>query len=143
MSGKSHSHTWLIDSGASHHMSGRRALFCDMVPITSRFIRLPNGETTFATHEGTVPLQGSLTLTRVLFVPHLTCNLISVGCLIDDLKCTVQFDDRFCVIQDRVSIVQIGKGRRFGGVYCFDEGSFLPPISSFCARLQGDRSLWH
>ena len=58
-----------------------------------------------------------LKLKDVLFVPQLTCSLISVSQLAKDLNCVVTFTDSFCVIQDRISRTLIGVGNVQGGVF--------------------------
>ena len=78
---------------------------------------LPNGVRTQATHYGTIALSSLFTLKNVLFVPHLQCHLISVGSLIDDLKCIVAFSADSCLIQDCTSNSVLGTGCRSGGVY--------------------------
>lgn len=68
------------------------------------------------TKQGQVTLDGGLTLQNVLFVPKLTCNLLSGPQLIDDNKCIVRFSDSFCVTHDRCSGSLIGAGERRGGL---------------------------
>ena len=63
-------------------------------------IGLPNGKQTFATKEGTVVLNDVLTLTNVLYVPNLQCNLISISQLVNGYGCVVQFIEKLCAIQD-------------------------------------------
>nr|KYP49844.1 hypothetical protein KK1_028440 [Cajanus cajan] len=73
---------------------------------------LPNGEHTIATKEGTLLLSDTLTLTNVLYVPSLTCNLISVTQLIKELDCVFYFTNSFCVIQDHTLRTLIGVGEQ-------------------------------
>ncbi|KAH9789598.1 retrotran gag 3 domain-containing protein [Citrus sinensis] len=82
ISGKLNSMEWILDTGASHHMTGNRKILCDIVSVIPCSIRLPDGNTTIANKEGTVVLASLLRLNNVLFVPSLTCNLISVSQLI-------------------------------------------------------------
>ena len=50
--------------------------------------------------EGSVRLSNSITLHNVLYVPNLSCNLLSVSQLNDNLHTNVTFDSNLCVIQD-------------------------------------------
>ncbi|XP_058003783.1 uncharacterized protein LOC131180171 [Hevea brasiliensis] len=67
--------SWIIDIGASHHMTGTLAFFSELRDIVPCSVGLPNGEKTLAVKEGTVLLGGDLKLQRVLYVPDLNCNL--------------------------------------------------------------------
>lgn len=58
-------------------------------------------------------------LRHVLYVPQLTCNLISVSKLISDNNCLITFIDKLCVIQDRTSRTMTGVGEECDGVYYF------------------------
>ena len=82
-------------------------------------VSLPNGAQAFATKEGRVCLSDKLILEHVLFVPELTCNLISVSKLIDDSNCYVRFNSTLCAIQDQLSGSLFGGGERFDGLYYF------------------------
>jgi len=71
--------TWTIDTGASNHMTRRIGDLCDLQEIASCPMGLPNGSSVVATKEGSIFLDGNLCLKNVLYVPGLTCNLISVS----------------------------------------------------------------
>ncbi|XP_021856077.1 uncharacterized protein [Spinacia oleracea] len=81
--GKMNNDDWIIDTGASNHMSGNVDLFIDLHDISSSTVGLPNGKNTIATKEGRVKLSDTLILDDVLFVPALTCNLLSVSQLLE------------------------------------------------------------
>ena len=80
---------WIIDMGASNHMTGRIDDLCDLQEIASCPMGLPNGSTVVATKEGSIFLDRTLCLKNVLYVPGLTCNLIFVSQLTDDHDCFV------------------------------------------------------
>ena len=77
---------WVIDSGASRHMTFSRESFSDYMPLTEPIlITTANGATIQALGQGTVPLrvtvQGTeraVALTEVLYAPGLSGSLISV-----------------------------------------------------------------
>ncbi|KAK2405521.1 putative mitochondrial protein [Trifolium repens] len=119
MTGKHCTIPWIIDTGASNHMTGSVMSMHDLHNIQSCPVGLPDGQHTTATKEGTVILDGGLKLTNVLYVPKLNCNLISVPQLIDESDCIFQFTNKLCVIQDRTSRMLIGAGERMNGLYFF------------------------
>jgi len=82
---------WLLDSGASAHMTGEINLMTNIENINPVIIDLPNGEKTVADKRGTVILDKVLKLHKTLFVPSLRCNLLFVSRICKDLNCTVTF----------------------------------------------------
>ncbi|KAI5649657.1 hypothetical protein M9H77_35662 [Catharanthus roseus] len=56
---------WILDSGCSNHMTGRKIFLQNLHPISPHIIGLPNGAKTFAMHEGVVSLSPTLQLHRV------------------------------------------------------------------------------
>ena len=117
LTGKHNSLPWIIDTGASHHMTGTYECLTDLRSITPCPVGLPNGEETMALKEGTVNLGEKLKLRHVLFVPKLKCNLISVSQLVDDSNFVVQFTNKICAIQDCTSRMLIGAGEQREGLY--------------------------
>ncbi|KAK4485459.1 hypothetical protein RD792_008100 [Penstemon davidsonii] len=117
-SGKSPS-TWLLDSGASHHMSPDSTVF---TVLHSK----PYGSVTTA--DGTpMPLAGigpidtpNMSLDSVYHIPNLAMNLVSVGQLCDS-GYSVSFSSTSCHVQDQQSKKLIGTGRRQGGLYVLDK----------------------
>ena len=71
-------------------------------------VGLSDGKDVAAIKEGSVLLDSGLRLNNVLFVPQLTCNLISVTQLINDSDCIVQITNTLCVIQSRTTRTLIG-----------------------------------
>ncbi|KAL8140478.1 hypothetical protein V2J09_006499 [Rumex salicifolius] len=86
---------------ATNHMSGRRDRFTGLVNIPSCNVGMPNGNSARATMRGTVIVVGKMPHRNVLFVPNLTCELISVTRLVDETDCVVVFSKNVCIIQDR------------------------------------------
>ncbi len=73
-----HCFTWILDTGASFHMTGDRSLLVDLKDVNPSSVLLPDGLVATATQAGTLVLSDHLRLTDVLFVPRLKCNLISL-----------------------------------------------------------------
>ena len=89
---------WILDSGASMHMTGRRDLFDWLRKWETTCVGLPDGTKTVANEMGYVKLSKDLCLKNVLYVPSLKCNLISIGQLLKEKDYIVTFTDSFCVI---------------------------------------------
>jgi len=131
--------SWIIDTGASHHVTGNLSCLINVKKITNIPVGLPDGKDATATKEGSVILDGGLQLDNVLFVPQLNCNLISVSQLIDASNCIVQFTNALCVIQDRRTRMLIGAGERTDGLYFFRG---VPKVHALTFR-DSSIDLWH
>ena len=79
MTGKQDTLHWIIDSGATNHTVGDLKNLQNLGEIPSCPVGLPNGSQAFSTKEGTIKVDEHLTLDNVLYVPGLTCNLISAS----------------------------------------------------------------
>lgn len=116
---KAYETKWLLDSGASHHMTGNFDCLQNVHQVTPSSVVLPNGDQTVAEQEGPVYLEGVVVLKSVLYVPCLNCNLISLSKLTKDSNCFVTFTDELCVVQDRTSRMLIGVGEMRDGIYFY------------------------
>ena len=75
---------WIIDSGASDHITGTVAYVNNHRPIKAQHkINLPNGATSKITHCGSVLLENGLVLKDVLVVLEFKHSLLSVKKPID------------------------------------------------------------
>ena len=112
------SNTWIIDTGASDHMT-YDAKFFDELSSNTRdpYITSANGLPSPITGEGTISLTPTLSLSRALLVPNIHCNLLSVGRLLDTLNASTTFDPTHCSFQDLKTHETIGHGKRIGGLY--------------------------
>ena len=89
--------TWIIDTGASDHMTRDYSQLKYVLPFSQSVISTANGSTSPITGEGAVILSNTLTLVTVLVVPSLEYNLLSVSQITSTLACTVTFWPSFCV----------------------------------------------
>jgi hypothetical protein len=148
------SHAWIVDSGASDHMTGDSTLFSSYSPCAGNHkIKIADGSFSAIAGKGSVVLSPSLTLKDVLHVPNLSCSLMSVSKLAQDKNCQTNFFRTHCVFQDLNSGKMIGTAKESGGLYYFDiePQSQLPskPISSCFESFlvlnnnDDDVMLWH
>ena len=131
---------WIIDTGASNHMTGNLEGMSEIRDIVACPVGMPDGGQTNATKEGTVFLGGGLKLTNVLYVPKLNCSLISVSQLLDESNCFVQFTNKLCVMQDRTSKMLIGVGKHQDGLYYFHGKQMVKTCK---ANGMSQLELWH
>uniref|UniRef100_A0A803N939 Retrovirus-related Pol polyprotein from transposon TNT 1-94-like beta-barrel domain-containing protein n=1 Tax=Chenopodium quinoa TaxID=63459 RepID=A0A803N939_CHEQI len=109
---------WIIDSGASDHMTYDLSKFTDPEPaVALPKITLPTGDSASISHTGNVNLCNSLNLHNVLCVPKFRYNLLSVPKLIKDSQCEVSFYGTHCVIRDILTKKIKGVGKVKNGLY--------------------------
>ena len=95
---------WIIDSGASDHMTSFSNLFNTYSPCSgNKKIRIADGSFSPITGKGLIKLSENIDLKSVLHVPKLACNLLSVSKLTKDSNCRVFFCDSYCEFQDQNS----------------------------------------
>ncbi|WKA11474.1 hypothetical protein VitviT2T_028969 [Vitis vinifera] len=142
LKGKFDTKSWIIDTGATHHMTGDLSWLFDTIALFECPVGLPNGESVVATQSGSVRLSNNITLQNVLYVLKLNCNLLSVSQLTDDLHCIVQFNSYMCAIQDHTREL-IGTGVRRDGLYYFGgaKGDSVQHVSVHNAT--STLELWH
>jgi len=90
---------WIIDSGATDHITPNLHLFSSYSALTHDFfIVMPNGKHARIYHVGTIQLTPSLSLTNALY-PDFHYNLLSVSKLVHQLTAHVIFSPDQCYIQ--------------------------------------------
>lgn len=140
---------WVLDTGATNHMTCDKSLFSDdWIPCMYR-VTLPNGQTVNATAIGSVRLSKDILLKNVLFLPSFHFNLVSVRKLMIDINCRVVFMTDTCFIQDQVSWKTLGEGKVRKGLYCFHQkpnhNNDCPrnTTCSMAAQTTNSFTLWH
>nr|KYP60468.1 Retrovirus-related Pol polyprotein from transposon TNT 1-94 [Cajanus cajan]KYP68078.1 Retrovirus-related Pol polyprotein from transposon TNT 1-94 [Cajanus cajan] len=121
-------------------MIGNARLFSQLFDVSLTSIELPNGKQTITTEEGMITLNKHMVLHNVLYVPDLTCNLLSVSHLLVDLSYFVTFTNKLCIIQDRALMTLIGKSKQCDGVYWFRP---FRQRQAYQAIVGDKRELWH
>lgn len=104
--GKVDSEKWIIDSGATCHISSNIKLFENVNKNVKKQITVANGQTEFSNGEGTCRIQIlneegksiNLKIENVLYVQSMDCNLLSVKELLDK-GFDVNFEKKVCKIK--------------------------------------------
>ena len=100
---------WIVDSGASRHVTGNASEFSSYTHLASPdSIQTADGTFQPVVGKGTVDCTGSVTLSNVLHAPSFPVNLLSISSIILQLKCIVSFDIPKVIFQEK------GTGRRLG-----------------------------
>uniref|UniRef100_A0A2N9FUB4 Integrase catalytic domain-containing protein n=1 Tax=Fagus sylvatica TaxID=28930 RepID=A0A2N9FUB4_FAGSY len=111
--------SWVIDSGASDHMTGNSSLLSNISDPCSPFsVTVANGTKTPVQGIGTVSTP-NLTFSNVLYLPEFPFNLLSVHKLTVALHCSIAFFPSYCVFQDLKTKRTIGGGFEKDGLYYF------------------------
>lgn len=114
----SSSSKWIIDFGATNHMTGSSNLFTTFqsLPSTST-ITLENGSISYVFGSYTINPTPLIPLTYVLSLPKFSKNLIVVSKLTYKLNCSISFFSNYCLFQDLLIKWIIDKGQASGGLY--------------------------
>jgi len=143
---------WVIDSGASRHMTYARGAFKEYSPLSEPIlIQTANGAEIQAIGQGTVslrvPLNGTITpvaLTEVLYAPGLAGSLISVLQLQDKgitVRTTVKKGQPGGLLIERQGRA-IGVATRLGKAYTL-KGVLQSPENALKATEEDTTGLWH
>ncbi|WVZ14716.1 hypothetical protein V8G54_012282 [Vigna mungo] len=132
--------TWIIDSGASDHVSSSLNLYSSYKTIDPITVKLPNGQQTIASYSGTMKINDSLSISNVLYLPQFNFNLISVSKLTTVHNCQLIFLDNQCFIPDRHSKRMIGIVDAQDGLYTL-KTSVSSINTTICNKEAID--IWH
>ena len=142
---------WIVDSGASDHMTGDINLLADFQPCKQDWmVRIADGSQSRVVGIGSVEISGNLVLKSVFLVPSLDCNLILVRKLTTDSNCVAKFSQNSCKFQDRSSGRTIGNAEICFSLYILKGTSHSSKYSLFnpsvCLSHSNNNSaimLWH
>lgn len=136
---------WLLDSGATDHMTFDHTDFSHRSPPRRTSIANANGVVSPVIGAGSVTLSPSLHLHNTLLVPSLSHKLLSVSQVTTDLNCVVLIYSDFCLLQDILTKEIIGRGTKRGGLYYMEDfslGRAHHVASSLGSKVQ-QIWLWH
>ena len=112
--------SWIVDSGASDHMTGDATLLHNYCPQTGNSsVRIADGSLSMVLGIRFAHLIEDIILTPVLHVQNLDCNLLSVRKFSQDLNCVAKFFPRLCEFQGMESGKTIGSAELVSGLYLF------------------------
>lgn len=95
--------SWIIDSGATEHITPHVDLLHEIVKIPiPHTVVLPDGKEVLVTHSVKCIIPNKVTLLDVLLVPEIKFNLINVSKLIADSGNAVIFTNKGCYIEDPI-----------------------------------------
>jgi len=148
----SNSNKWIVDSGATCHMTSKLEMLYSVSNSNKnvgRKVYLPNGQTTSVTHSGNCKISADDVLENVLVVPNFKYNLLSVSKLTRQLNCSVHFFPECCIFQDLFNgeVKEIGKEK--DGLYYFPSNISYAKIAASTDKIlmtkTGDSEcmLWH
>ena len=133
---------WIIDSGATNHMTFDPADFSHTTEPQRTRIANANGDTFPVMGAGTVTLSSSLTLSHTLLVPSLSNKLMSVSQVTEALNCLVLMYSNVCFLQDVLSKEIIGRGTKRGGLYYLDDFNYGRANHVFQQHSSKEREIW-
>jgi hypothetical protein len=141
---------WIIDSGASNHMTNDSKLFLLYTTTLRNTVKVANGLSTPVLGAGSIPLSSSLSLSSVLHVPSLSNNLMSISQITKHLNCCAIFFSTHCLFQDILTKKLIGLGRERGGLYYLDlkeapvlEAGHVYQVGTEESKAREKIWLWH
>ena len=139
--------SWIIDSGASAHMTYTRALFTKYTRIQSFGVELGDKHKALAVGKGTVALDlwvkgrtVKCILTNVLHVPELGYNLISVSAM-DEKGTTTSFNNGQCTITNNGRL--LAQGFRNKRLYLLSLAQTDHTIATAAIANAASLQLWH
>lgn len=120
----SSNNSWIIDSGATNHMTGSPKEFSSYVPRSGKDrVRIADGSYVPIMGSGTISCTPSLPLTPVLHVPNFPVNLLSVSSITKSLNCRAWFEPSFCVFQELKTGKVLGTETEHDGLYYLDNAA--------------------
>ena len=138
--------SWVIDSGASAHMTGTPSTLSSLTPTTVYPpVSIADGRSCSVEGYGSTKPTPSLTLHNVLYVPGFPTNLLSISTITRTLNCVAIFYPFHCVFQDLHNGQRIGLGRENGrGIYeLMSDTPSLGLLALFSNTSATSSILWH
>ncbi|GJZ95556.1 gag-pol polyprotein [Tanacetum coccineum] len=140
---------WILDSGATHHMSNILLQFISLSLNSLKSIMAANGESMTLAGIGSIDTP-SVSLSDVYYIPSLTMNLASVSKICDSGG-DVNFSVSDCSIYDRETHEMVRTSHRQGYLYILDHfrnihdttSSSVDLSSIWLNRFSSTFYLWH
>jgi transposase InsO family protein len=137
------SRSWIIDTGATNHMTGASHLFSSYKSCSGKDkVRVANGSTSSIIGRGSIWCTKTLSLSPVLHVPNFPVNLLSVSSITKSLNCIGWFDPTCCAFQEIGTGRLLGTGTVRDGLYYLDQGSDEVALAT-CMSPSQELYLYH
>ncbi|KAI3771062.1 hypothetical protein L6452_02215 [Arctium lappa] len=135
-------HVWIIDSGASRHMTAHKHLLFDYVDHYAGTVSFGNVMKGYVRGYGSIK-NSLITISKVLYVEGLAYNLFSISQFAEK-KCKIEFDADFCYIKDQ-SGAELIKAGRMGLLYSvhFPTLKASKPVCLISKTSTEESWLWH
>ncbi|XP_028183438.1 uncharacterized protein LOC114370325 [Glycine soja] len=111
---------WLLDSGASIHITCSLHHFLSYQLVYDKIVTLPNSDIIPILAIGSVCLTNTLVLHNVAYIPKFKFNLISVSVLLTNPNLSISFSQNEFDIQEKQACKRIGRGDLIQGLYVLD-----------------------
>lgn len=133
---------WIVDSGASDHMTNDHSFLTDFQPFTKpSHVTIANGNSVQVVGKGNFKLFSESKDSSALYIPSFPFKLLSIGKLTRLLDCLVIFSPHNVIFQDRVTKRKIGEGFFLNDLYYIPTSSSFP--KSFLVDSVSQQLLWH
>ncbi|KAJ4961187.1 hypothetical protein NE237_021097 [Protea cynaroides] len=130
-------HSWVIDSGASHHFSSSHSPSSYAVsPTAHPPVLLPDGSKYSISSVGTHNISPHIQLQNVYHIPKFAFNLLSVSQITKHLNYSVTCFPTFCIFQDLSTKMVTGVGLLGNGLYRYES-------SPSTVALSVSPEMWH
>ncbi|XP_052490853.1 uncharacterized protein LOC128043074 [Gossypium raimondii] len=124
-------------------MTGDSTLFHTYTPCHNKSrIRIADGSYSLVAGIGEVQMTGNFSLDKVLHVPNLSCNLLSISKLTKDDKVLAEFSAIGCVIQEQKLERMIDTTKVYDGLYIWNKNSIQGGLALSTAK-DDTIMLWH
>ncbi|KAJ9693662.1 hypothetical protein PVL29_009559 [Vitis rotundifolia] len=120
-------------------MTDAHHLFSTYSPCVGNLkVKIADGTLSLVAGKGSIRISESIALKPVLYVPNLSCNLLSISQLTQKSNCSAKFLPSHYVFQDLSSGKTIGSAKEHEGLYYFDKtdvhGQCPPTVCNSTSR---------
>ncbi|KAG6520064.1 hypothetical protein ZIOFF_017094 [Zingiber officinale] len=146
VTGPSFYNPWVIDSGATDHMTNVANSFISYsLSSGQEKVIIADGTKATVAGKGSIKLTDHFFLSSALHIPSVSINLLFVSSITKQLHCSVTFFPDHCVFQDLETKQTIGTGREVGGLYYYqlETTSALKSAAKCLGTKHQEILLWH
>ncbi|RVW77775.1 Retrovirus-related Pol polyprotein from transposon RE2 [Vitis vinifera] len=133
-----------VDSGATAHITNDPSKMSQVIPYKGHdAIFVGNGEALRISHIGEARLKTKhrdLKLKKLLVVPEIKKNLLSIRQLTSDNACSIEFSSTGFVIKDQLQQV-LARGTKKGGLYALEENVIQAMTVTRSSKASSE--VWH